>query len=93
MTDIQTRIDYPSLDNFIKNHIRFKQHYAKRVIGLRDAHWQELKQPTFIQNIVFASGSLFKVFETSNFGWIVFAPGTLTIDGNEPGRRIFKWQT
>lgn len=58
---------------------------------MSDAKWQQLNESTWIDGIEFATGCKFKVFETTNFGWIVFSPGSKTVDGNKPGRRIFKW--
>ncbi len=82
---------YISIDQFIKKHLRFKQHWNKKVIGMSDAVWQPLEDDTFLNECTYAKGSLFKVFETKNFGWIVFGPGTLTANGNTPNRRILKW--
>ena len=84
------KINYPDLMTFVADHIRYKQHWNKRVISLTDAVWQTLDNHTFIDHWTFAVGSQFKVFETSNFGWIVFGPDTRLMDGSKPIRRIFK---
>jgi|HubBroStandDraft_2_1064218.scaffolds.fasta_scaffold271064_3 hypothetical protein len=57
---------------------------------LETAKWRGLPEDTNIEGISFPKGARFKVFETANFGWVVFAP-TKTVEGNEPARRIFKW--
>jgi hypothetical protein len=82
---------YPSINQFIKDHIRYKQHWNKRVISLTDAHWQSLEDDTFIHRWPFAKGSQFKVFESTNFGWLVFHPDTVLTNGSKPIKRIFKW--
>ena len=81
---------YPSLIDFIKTHIRYKQHWNKQNVDMTAALWQSLKDDTFIQQWTFAKGSMFKCFETKNFGWIVFHPTAVLIDGGKPIRRIFK---
>jgi hypothetical protein len=82
---------YTDVSDFIKTHIRTKQHWNKKVIGMKDAVWQTLTEDTYLRGIAFSAGSRFKVFETTNFGWIVFGPDTKTVDGDIPGRRIFRW--
>lgn len=82
---------YESVADFIKKHLRFKQHWNKKIITMQDAKWQPLHEDTWIDGISFCRGSVFKVFETTNFGWIVFHNTAQTIDGNSPIRRIFKW--
>jgi len=58
---------------------------------MTDAVWQPLAENTWLNGCEYAAGSQFKCFETTNFGWIVFAPETLTPCGNIPGKRIIKW--
>lgn len=82
---------YPGIEDFIKQHLRFQQHWNKKVISMTDAKWQVLEEDTMISNISFGVGSMFKVFETRNFGWIVFHSDARTPCGDVPGRRIFKW--
>lgn len=82
---------YASVDEFIKKHLRTKQHWNKKLITMKDAIWQKLEEPTYLGNCTFAAGSTFKVFETQNFGWIVFDQNTKTVEGNTPNNRIFKW--
>ncbi len=84
-------MNFIGLDQFFKQHLRFKQHWNKRCITLKDAVWQPLSTDTWLDGCEYASGSLFKCFETSNFGWIVFGPGTLTPSGNTPDKRIIKY--
>ena len=84
-------MQYTSSIDFIKNNLRFKQHWNKKVIGLTDAVWQPLSDDTYIDGCEYAKGSLFKVFETNNFGWIVFHPDTLTPSGQRPGKCIIKY--
>lgn len=75
---------------FAKEYIRYKQHWNKKQVGMTDALWQPLSEDTWINGITYAAGSQFKVFETQNFGWIVFAPGTKNADGHPVLRRIIK---
>jgi hypothetical protein len=84
-------MQFADLGHFIKSHLRYKQHWNKKVIGLTDAVWQTLTEDTWIDGVAYAKDSQFKVFETSNFGWIVFHPDTKTPDGKIPGKRIIKW--
>jgi len=84
-------MNFISVDDFIRKHLKTKQHWNKKTIGLKDAIWQKLDEPTHIENCAFAAGSTFKVFETTNFGWIVFDKNTRTVSGNIPVKRIFRW--
>ena len=84
-------MNHVGLEKFFKSHLRYKQHWNKKHIDMRDAQWQSLSEDTWLNGMSYAAGSQFKVFETTNFGWIVFAPGTLTAEGNIPHRRIIKW--
>jgi hypothetical protein len=84
-------MEYKSIEQFIKEHLRYKQHWNKKQISMQDAHWQELKNDTHVGGIDYAKGSIFKVFETRNFGWIVFRRESLTPAGNTPGKFIHKW--
>lgn len=84
-------MQYANVDSFIKQHLRFKQRWNKKVISLTDAVWQSLNDNTWLDGCEYAAGSLFKVFETTNFGWIVFGPETRTPDGQIPNKRIIKW--
>ena len=80
-----------NVEHFIKTHLRHKQHWNKRMIDMQNAVWQTLAEDTWLDGCEYAKDSQFKVFETSNFGWIVFGPETKTPDGNIPGKRIIKW--
>jgi len=84
-------MNFINLDSFFKKHLRFKQHWNKKIISMSDAIWQELEKDTWLNGCEYAKGSQFKCFETTNFGWIVFAPNTLTSNGNVPGKRIIKY--
>lgn len=84
-------MDYPGTEKFIKDHIRYKQHWKRKHIGVQDAKWQPLANDTWIEGQEFAKGSQFKVFETQNFGYVVFHPESKTPTGNVPHRRIFKF--
>lgn len=84
-------MQYFTVEEFIKKHLRFKQHWKKKVISMQDAEFQRLEADSHIGGIEYAEGSIFKVFETSNFGWVVFKRTSLTPDGNVPGRFIHKW--
>jgi hypothetical protein len=79
------------IEAFIKKHIRYQQHWNKKLIDRASAKWQELEEDTFLDNCVYSRGSKFKVFETTNFGWIVFSTETRTPEGNTPNKRIIKW--
>jgi hypothetical protein len=58
---------------------------------LDKAEWRTLEEDTMFQGIMYAKGSKFKVFETKNFGWVVFATGTRTPTGNVPGRLVHQY--
>ena len=79
------------LEQFFKEHLRVKQHWNKRVIDLTNAVWQTLAADIWLDGCEYAKGSQFKVFETRNFGWIVFDKATRTPDGNVPGKHIIKY--
>jgi hypothetical protein len=89
----RTKIMMNSFDlhDFIRMHLRFGKHWNKKNIGIGDAKWQELKEDTWLGGYEYAKGSQFKVFETTNFGWVVFRPDTKTPTGQIPGRKILKW--
>jgi len=84
-----------SVDEFIKQHLRHGQHHRKRIIDMKAAIWQKLERDMTLCDsnncYQFSKDSEFKVFETTNFGWIVFHPDSRTPEGAIPGRRIFKW--
>jgi hypothetical protein len=84
-------MDYPGIEHFIKLHLRYKQHWNKKLISLSDAQWQPLENDTFLDGIEYAKGSLFKCFVTTNFGWVIFSPDTLTTRGHISGKRIIKY--
>lgn len=84
-------MNYQSLEQFFKQHLRFKQHWNKRVISMQDAVWQTLADNTWLDGCEYAAGSQFKIFETTNFGWVVFGPETKTPNGNVPNKRIIRW--
>ena len=84
-------MNYNGIEHFIKTHLRYKQHWKKKIILMSDAVWQTSEDDTSLGNCSYAKGSQFKVFETQNFGWVVFAPGTKTPSGDEPNRCIHKW--
>jgi len=79
------------MELFFRKHLRYKQHWNKKNISMSDAIWQPLEKDTYLDGCVYAKNSLFKVFETTNFGWIVFASGTKTSDGNIPNKRIIRY--
>lgn len=80
-------LECKSLESFFPKH----SDRRKKLMYLSNAQWQTLKQDTMIEGIKFSVGSRYKVFETKNFGWIVFDSKSVTPDGNIPGRRIFKF--
>lgn len=83
-------IDYQDTGQFIKTHMgKFRNgRYARK---LSDTVWQELERDTYLDNCVYAKGSKFKVWETSNFGWIAFHPDTKTADGHIPNKRLLRY--
>lgn len=84
-------IKFYDLADFIKRHLRTGQHWNKKVIGLGDAKWQTLEHDAHVGEGVYAAGSQFKVFETTNFGWVVFKTDSLTPGGQRPARFIQKF--
>lgn len=82
---------YESVADFIKKHLRYKQHWNKKYIGIKDAVWQTLEEDTYLGDCEYAKGSQFKVLKTQNFGFVVFGPNTVTPDGAIPAKRIHKW--
>ena len=83
--------EFINVEHFIKIHLRYKQHWNRKLIGLPAAIWQTLDDNIWLDGCEYAKGSQFKVFETANFGWIVFDKDTKTPAGNTPGKRIIKW--
>jgi hypothetical protein len=79
------------IEDFIKRHLRFKQPWNRKLVSSKDAVWQTLAVDIWLDGCEYAKDSQFKVFETTNFGWIVFGPETKTPDGNTPNKRIIKW--
>lgn len=76
------QIEYKTASDFfprIPNRMRQIQH-------LKNAKWQTLDKPTNMEGYGIPAGAQYKVFETKNFGWVVFAP----IEGYS-GKRIFKY--
>jgi hypothetical protein len=84
-------IKFYGLGDFITKHLRFQQHWNKKVIRLEDAKWQTLENDAHVGEGTYAAGSQFKVFETQNFGWVVFKTDSLTPTGQRPGRFIQKF--
>jgi hypothetical protein len=64
---------------------------GRKLKKLENAKWQTLEDDTIFQSIPYAKGSQFKVFETKNFGWVVFHQDTKTPEGHTPGRLIHKY--
>lgn len=62
-----------------------------RIANMGNAEWKELPEDMWMEQWQFSKGSLVKVFETKNFGWIVFHASAKLTNGAEPVRRIFKW--
>lgn len=85
------KMEYYTVEQFIKKHLKYKQHWNKKIISLKDAKPQFLENDTHIGGIDYAKGSEFKVFETTNFGWVTFHRDTKTPDGHIPGKLIQKW--
>lgn len=92
-------MEYMTGTEFCDKFMRNGHHWNKKTIKMTDAKWQVLPFDVciFCENSgssgkSFVKGSKFKVFETPNFGWIVFHPGTKDGFGNEVSKRILKVQ-
>jgi len=59
--------------------------------NIRTAQWQQLTEDIWFDGYEYAAGSEFKVFETQDFGFVCFKPGSLTPQGHRPGRLIHKY--
>lgn len=59
-------------------------------LSLKDAEWQTLEEDTIFEGIAYAKGSRFKIFETEDFGHVVFSPGTLTPSGEVPAKLLHR---
>lgn len=79
------------METFLQKYLRVGQHWNKKVIGMKDAIWQPMKETEYLGNWIFPKGTIFKCFETTNFGWIVLHPEAVDIKGNKPTQRIFKY--
>ena len=79
------------MDSFFRKYLRTKQHWNKKIINMHDAIWQPMKDTEYLDQWIFPKGTIFKCFETTNFGWIVLHPDSVDINGNKPARRIFKY--
>jgi hypothetical protein len=58
----------------------------RKITSIEKAEWRELTKPINLDGCDFPAGAKYKVFETTNFGWVVIAP----IPGYS-GKRIFKY--
>lgn len=58
---------------------------------MQNAKWITLSEDVWFDGYEYAKGSQYKVFETPNFGWVVFHLDTRTPNGNIPFRRIHKF--
>jgi hypothetical protein len=58
---------------------------------LAKAEWHILQHDTNFEGIDFQAGSMFKFWETQNFGWVAFHPASKTPEGSTPGRFLFKY--
>ena len=58
---------------------------------LAKAEWHKLEHDTNFEGIDYAAGSMFKFWETQNFGWVCFHPSSKTPEGHTPGRFLFKY--
>jgi hypothetical protein len=50
------------------------------------AVWRTLDEDITFEGIRYAKGSRYKIFESENFGHVMFAPETLTPEGSTPGK-------
>jgi hypothetical protein len=66
---------------------RPKRHKSDKMV----AKWTKTEEEILVEQGRIAIGSEFKAFETNNFGWLVFAPGTKLVDGSILQKRIYKW--
>ena len=57
-----------------------------------DTPWIVSSQPILTPDgNIFPVGTIYKAFETKNFGYLVLGPQSKTIDGRIPNRRIFNY--
>lgn len=82
---------YKSVVDFFPHSPYVGRSYRRSTPKMNKAKWQTLSEDTSVDGIPFAAGSEYKVFETSNFGWVVFSSTARTPSGDIPGRRIFKY--
>lgn len=62
--------------------------------SMKTSKWQVSTQDITLGNgKVIPAGAEYKAFESTNFGWLIFAPGTRTQDGYElqPSERMLKY--
>jgi len=79
------------MENFFRKYLRTGQHWNKKVISMKDAKWQSMTEDEYLGQWMFPKGTIFKCFETTNFGWIVLHPDAVTAWGHKPAQRIFKF--
>ena len=77
-----------NLEQLIKTYGKTKN---GRPAKITNSEWKALPEDIWIEHWKFKAGSMFKAFETTNFGWLVFAPDTKLANGAKPIKRIFKW--
>ena len=63
----------------------------RKVITLDKSEWHVLQHDTNFEGIDYAKGSMFKFWETEDFGYVSFHPSTKTPEGNRPGKLTHKY--
>ena len=60
-------------------------------LSIQNSTWQKLAEDIWFNGYEYAAGSEYKRWETDNFGFVVFKPGTLSPNGQAPYRLIHKY--
>lgn len=63
----------------------------KKHLTLANAQWKVLDVDSWFNGIEYAAGSRYKIFETQDFGWVIFHSDSKTPDGNRPGKFIHRY--
>lgn len=60
-------------------------------LNLNNAKWHTCTEDTMFDGFRYAKGSRYKYWEGRDFGFVCFAPDSLTPDGSKPGRFLHKY--
>ena len=83
---------YKTVNDFFPQNLEsLAKNVRTRVYSLRNAEWRRLEDDTYVDGITYAKGSEYKVFETTNFGWVVFKPESKSPCGATPNKFIHKF--